>query len=66
MNSHYVGAAICADDMTLLGPMSNIVMALLDVSNYAHDHDVIFNPFKTTYIHFPCHQSSFQEINYHL
>ena len=35
-------------------------MALLDIcSNYAHDHDIIFNPSKTTCIHFPYHQSSF-------
>ena len=35
-------------------------MALLDIcSNYAHDHDIIFNPSKTTCINFPCHQSSF-------
>ena len=36
-----------ADDITLLGPTHNSVMALLDVcSNYAHDHDIIFNPSK--------------------
>ena len=35
-------------------------MTLLDIcSNYAHDHDIIFNPSKTTCIHFPCHKSSF-------
>ena len=60
MNSHFVGAVIYADDITLLGPTRNSVMALLDIcSNYAHDHDIIFNPSKTTCIHFPCHQSSF-------
>ena len=48
------------DDITLLGPTRNSVMALLNIcSNYAHDHDIIFNPSKTTCIHFPCHQSSF-------
>ena len=26
---------------------------------YAHNHDIIFNPSKTTCIHFLCHQSSF-------
>ena len=57
---HFVGAVIYADDITLLGPMRDSVMALLDIcSNYAHDHDIIFNPSKTTCIHFPCHQSSF-------
>ena len=60
MNSHFVGAVIYADDITLLGPTRNSVMALLDIcSNYAHDHDIIFKPSKTTCIHFPCHQSSF-------
>ena len=60
MNSHFVGAVIYADDITLLGPNRNSVMALLDMcSNNAHDHDIIFNPSKTTCIHFPCHQSSF-------
>ena len=35
-------------------------MALLDIcSNYTHDHDIVFNPSKTTCIYFPCHQSSF-------
>ena len=56
MNSHFVGSVIYADDITLLGPTRNSVMALLDIcSNYAHDHDIIFNPSKTTCIHFPCH-----------
>ena len=56
----FVGAVIYADDITLLGPTRNSVMALLDIcSNYAHDHDIIFNPSKTTCIHFPCHQNSF-------
>ena len=60
MNSHFVGAVIYADDITLLGPTRNSVMALLDIcSNYAHDNDIIFNPSKTTCVHFPCHQSSF-------
>ena len=36
MNSHFVGAVIYADDITLLGPTRNSVMALLDIcSNYA-------------------------------
>ena len=61
MNSHFVGAVIYADDITLLGPTRNSVRALLDIcSNYADDHDIIFNPSKTTCIHFPCHQSSFR------
>ena len=60
MNSHFVGSVIYADDITLLGMTRNSVVALLDIcSNYAHDHDIIFNPSKTTCIHFPCHQSSF-------
>ena len=60
MNSHFVGAVIYADNITLLGPTRNSVMALLDIcSNYAHDHDIIFNPSETTCIYFPCHQSSF-------
>ena len=60
MNSHFVGAVIYADDITLLGPTRNSVMVLLDIcSNYAHDHDINFNPSKTTCIHFPCHQSIF-------
>ena len=45
MNSHFVGAVIYADDITLLGPTCNSVMALLDIcGNYAHDHDIISNP----------------------
>ena len=56
VNSRFVGAVIYADDTTLLG-----VMALLDIcSNYAHDHDVIFNPSKTTCINFPCCKVVFQ------
>ena len=60
MHSHFVGAVIYADDITLLGPTRNSVIALLDIcSNYAHDYDIIFNPSKTTCVHFPCHQSCF-------
>ena len=59
INSHFVVAVIYADDITLLGPMRNSVMALLYIcSNYGHDHDIIFNLCKTTCIHVPCHQSS--------
>ena len=67
MNSHFVGAVIYADDITLLGPTRNSVMALLDIcSNYAHDHDIIFNPSKTTCIIFHVIKVVFQEKNYHL
>ena len=62
MNSHFVGAVIYAEDVTLLGPTRNSVMALLDICstcNYTHDHDIIFNLSKTAYVHFSCHQSSF-------
>ena len=60
MNSHFVGAVIYAEDVTLLGPKLISVMALLDIcSNYTHDHDIIFNLSKTAYAHFSCHQSSF-------
>ena len=42
MNSHFVGAIIYADDITLLGPTRNSVMALLDMCrNNAHNHDDI-------------------------
>ena len=67
MNSHFVGAVIYADDITLLGLARNSVMTLLDIcSNYAHDHDIIFNPSKTTLFIFRVIKVVFQEKNYHL
>ena len=36
------GDPVYADNITLLGPTRNSVMALLDIcSNYAHDHDIV-------------------------
>ena len=62
MNSHFVGAVIYVDDITLLDPTRNSVMALLGVcSSYAHDRDIIFNISESTCVHFSCHQSSFPE-----
>ena len=50
----FFGAIIYGDDITLLGPTRNSVIALLDIcSKYAHDHNIIFNPSKTTCIYFP-------------
>ena len=44
----------------LLGPTHKSVMALLGVcNNYVHNYDIIFNPSKTTCVHFLGHQSSF-------
>ena len=43
MNSHFVSAVIYADDITLLGPTRNSVMALLDIcSNYMHMIMILF------------------------
>ena len=43
MNSHFVGAVIHADDITLFGLTCNSLMALLEVcSSNALDHDIIY------------------------
>ena len=54
MNSHFVGAVIYADDITLLGPTRNSVMALLDICG--NDHDIMF----TGQFHerAPCYQNT--------
>ena len=67
MNSHFVGAVIYADDITLLGPTPNSVMTLLDIcSNYAHDHDIILIHLKQPVFIFHVIKVVFQENNYHL
>ena len=53
INGHFVGAIIYTDDITLLGPTHSSVISLLDVcAEHATKHDILFNPSKTTCMHF--------------
>ena len=67
MNSYFVGAGIYADDITLLGPTRNSVMALLDIcSNYAHIMILFLIHLKQPVFIFHVIKVDFQEKNCHL
>lgn len=53
INNHYVGCFIYADDVTLLAPTAEALEGMLRIcSNYAAEHDILFNPSKTKCMYF--------------
>ena len=67
INGLFVGAVVYADDITLLGPSRSSIMSLLNVcESYARDHDILFNPTKTTctYFSLKCNQSPGKQMSF--
>ena len=53
MNGYFMGAVICADYITLLGPTRSSILSILNVCDvYARNMDILFNPASTVLVDF--------------
>ena len=63
MNGYFVGAVVCADDISLLDPTRSSILSMLNVCDvYARNMDILFNPAITNCIFSPAYPNSMTSI----